>query len=369
MSNIDKQSLLDRFLTYVQIDSETGEEKLMSDRLFADLQELGFEVTKDDIAEVANTTGYNVYATLPGDSSLEPIMFSAHMDTVIPGKGIKPRVCDDGFVRAGGDTILGADDKAGICAIIEAMRAAAHIPHRTVEAVFTIREESGLIGAKCADFSRIKSKKGVILDSSAGPNIIMKGAPGSVGITATVHGKKAHAGVAPEKGISAIQVASHGIAAMNLLRIDEETTCNIGVFSAEFPTNIVADRADLKFEVRSRDNDKLKNQTQHIIDCLKNACDKFGATLEHEVKTSYTAYMHDENHPLIVEIKQASEKLGLVPELKLSGGGSDANIFNQHGIESLTIGVGMDKVHTVDEQLCIAEMEKAAEVCLELMKA
>ena len=230
MGRIDREALVERLLRYVQIDSETGDEGAMARQLVEDFQALGCHVTTDDIREAARTTGSNVYATLPGDPALEPLMLSAHMDTVIPGKGVRPKVCEDGYIRSDGTTVLGGDDKAGICAIMEAVKAAAKESHRTVEVVITVREESGLIGAQHLDYGRITAKKAVVLDTGGTGGDIITKAPGQNKIVAVVHGRKAHAGSSPEKGISAIQVAAHGVAAMKLLRVDEETTCNIGTF-------------------------------------------------------------------------------------------------------------------------------------------
>ncbi len=369
MNTIDKNSLVQRLLDYVQIDSETGNEKEMAERLAKDFKEIGCEVYTDDVAQAANTNGFNVYAVLKGNSNLEPLLFSSHMDTVVPGKGIKPRVCDDGYIRADGTTILGGDDKAGICAIMEAMRAVANEEHRTVEAVITVREESGMFGAKNLDYSRIASKNAIILDSSGGPNQIISGAPGQNKIAATINGRKAHAGIEPEAGISAIQVAAHAVSNMELLRIDFETTCNIGTFSANGPTNIVADKAEIVMEVRSRSTQKLQDHTKHLVDCIENACKKFNTTFEHKVDTSYLGYFYEDSHPLVKQVMEAARKVNLEPITKMSGGGSDANIYNQHNISALNMGVGMEKVHTTNEQLCIEDMENASKVCLELMRA
>lgn len=368
MSKIDRQGLIDRLLAYVQIDSETGDELAMSQRLVEDFKALGCTVTTDDIHEAAQTTGSNVYAILPGDPALEPLLFSAHMDTVVPGKGVKPRVDADGYIRTDGTTVLGGDDKAGICAIMEAMKAAAATAgHRTVEALITVREESGMFGAKCADLSRFSAKRCVVLDSSGGPDKIITGAPGQNKITATIIGRKAHAGVAPEQGISAIQVAAHAVAAMQLLRVDFETTCNIGTFTAAGPTNIVTERVELVMEVRSRDTDKLVAHTKHMVDCMQAACDKFGATLEHQVQTSYLGYSFPQDDPLVAMVADAARAVGLQPECTTSGGGSDANIYNHKGIHAINLGVGMEKVHTTAEQQSIADMEHAAQLCLHLM--
>lgn len=367
--NIDNKAMLERLLEYVQIDSETGDEAAMAARLVADFKAIGCEVTTDEIHEVAMTTGSNVYATLPGRADLEPIMFSAHMDTVVPGKGVKPRVDPDGYVRSDGTTVLGGDDKAGICAIMEAMKAVRDLDHRTVEAVITVREESGMYGAKNLDYSRIQSKSCVVLDSSGGPDKIIVAAPGQNKIRATITGRRAHAGLAPETGISAIQVAANAVAAMQLLRIDEETTCNIGTLKAEGPTNVVSESAFLELEVRSRNNGKLEAHTKHLVGCLEAACEKFGAKLECEVSTSYLGYSHDGSHPLVARLADVVRSLGMEPVLAASGGGSDANIFANKGIDAVNMGVGMTKVHTTSEEQNIAQMEMASQVCLELMKA
>ena len=369
MANIDNKALLQRFLDYVQVDSETGDEKLMAERLIKDLTELGLEVYTQDVHQAANTTGCNIYATLPSTSDKEPLMFCSHMDTVVPGIGVKPIICEDGYVRSDGTTVLGGDDKAGICAIMEAVKAVRDVPHRTVEVVFTVREESGLYGSKAVDYSRIQSKVGIILDSGGGPDEIITGAPGQNKITAKIIGKKSHAGVSPELGISAIQVAAHAVAKMNLLRIDDETTCNIGTFKAEGATNIVNDQVELVMEVRSRDTGKLAQQTDHMVNAMKEACDQFGATMECDVMTSYLGYKHQDDHPVVASIMEACRAIGLTPKTVNSGGGSDANVFNQNGIDACNMGVGMEKVHTTAEQLNIRHMEQASAVCLELMKA
>ncbi len=368
MSKIDREALVERLLRYVQIDSETGDEGEMARRLEEDFRALGCVVTTDDVHEAAQTTGSNIYATLPGDPSLEPLMLSAHMDTVIPGKGVRPRVCEDGYIRSDGSTVLGGDDKAGVCAIMEAMKAVSATTHRTVEAVITVREESGLVGAKNLDYSRIHAKKAVVLDTGGTGGDIITRAPGQNKIVAVIHGKKAHAGSSPEKGISAIQAAAHGVAAMNLLRVDEETTCNIGTFMAEGPTNIVNATARLVLEVRSRSEEKLEAQTKHLVDCLEEACRKFGAQLETEVTTSYLGFSLSEEEPLVQWLFQAAREVGLEPRTVGSGGGSDANIYNRHGITAVNIGVGMEKVHTTEEQLSIKDMTNTAEMICRLLQ-
>ena len=365
---IDEKRLLGAFLEYVQIDSETLDEGKMAERLEQDLKALGAEVWTDDAGEAIGSNGHNVYARLRGDADLPPMLFSAHMDTVKPGNGVKP-VVDGGMIRSSGDTILGSDDKSGVAGIVEAMRAVAEdkTPHRTVEAFFSICEEGGLRGVKGADLSRFESKRAVVLDSNGDCGKIVTSAPGQIKLNATVIGRSAHAGVAPEKGISAIQVAASGIAAMKLLRIDEETTANIGTLVSDYATNIVPERARIVGEARSLDIGKLKAQGEHMQKCLQEACDKFGATLECEVETAYLSYNLPNDDELVREVLDACERIGIPGFTTATGGGSDANVMNRAGIDAVVLGTGMDKVHTTAEQITVENLRNTARLCLALM--
>lgn len=365
---VNNTRLLDTFLEYVQIDSETGNEKAFADRMVQELKSLGGIVTTDNAGEALGSNGYNIYSTFEGTLPGEPILFSAHMDTVKPGIGIKPVVAD-GVIRSSGDTILASDDKSGVAGIIEAIRSIKEkqIPHRTFEVIFTICEEGGLRGAKQLDYSRIKSKKGVALDSSGNVGKIIAQAPGQIKIYADVIGKTAHAGIAPETGISAIQVAAHGIAKMNLLRLDEETTANIGTINAQYATNIVPDKVSIIAETRSRNYDKLQAQAKHMVDCLQHACDEFGAKLECRCDTAYVSYNVPHDHVLIKELSDVLVDMGIEPVVGSTGGGSDVNIFNLNGIDAVVLATGMSKVHTTNEYIEVRQLELTAEMMYRLM--
>ena len=365
---IDRKRHLDTFLDYVRIDSESLNERAMADRVCADLRALGAEVWCDGAGSAIGSNGNNVYARLEGTLGAEPMLFSAHLDTVRPGNGVKP-VVEDGVVRSGGDTILGGDDKSGVASVIEALRTVQEkkLPHRTVEVLFTLSEEIGLRGAKHADYARFSAKRAVVLDSSGDAGKIITSAPGQNKFSATVIGQTAHAGVAPEQGISAIQVACEAVAAMKLLRVDEETTANLGSFVSEYATNIVPDRAKLVGEARSRNTEKLKAQTEHMRRCLEEACARHGAILECEIETAYLGYEFSDDDALVREVADACRRLGIRPELTSSGGGSDANVMNLKGIKAVVLGTGMDKVHTTSERITIKNLEDAARLCVALM--
>lgn len=365
---INRPRLLETFFEYVRIDSETGNEKAMADRVAADLSATGCEVVTDRAGETAGSNGYNVYATLYGDAGAEPLIMSAHLDTVVPGVGVDPYV-EDGVIRSRGETILGGDDKSGVAAIVEALRSAAEqkLPHRTVEAVFTICEEGGLRGAQQLCYERFRSKNAVVFDSGGDVGRIVTSAPGQIKIDAEVVGRAAHAGVSPEEGISAIVVAAHAVAAMKLLRVDPETTANIGTFLADGPTNIVTERVKLCAEARSRNLQKLEAQAAHMVSCLEQACKRFGAKLHCQTQTSYLGYQVPKEHRLVCEVVRALEAMGLSAEMASSGGGSDANVMAQHGITAVVLGTGMDRAHTIEEQITVRNLENTARLALGLM--
>ncbi len=366
---INNERLLSTFLDYVRIDSESRHEKAMAQRLIADLTAVGCEIYVDDTMDKTGSDTGNVYATLPGTAPGEPIILCAHMDTVVPGVGVEP-VVEGGIVRSKGDTVLGSDDKSGVAAIVEAMRTLVerNIPHPTVQAVFTVCEEIGLLGSRSLDYGKLVGKQAIALDTTAPGEIVISG-PGQYKLKATVVGRKAHAGVAPEQGISAIQVLAEAIANMKLLRIDEETTANIGAIHADYPTNIVPERATLTAECRSRDAAKLESQAEHMEACLREACAKYGAVLALERTKMYDAYSHNRDDLFIRQVAEAMSAAGLNPALKPGGGGSDANNMCKNGIQTVVVGTGMDKVHTTDEQIAVADLESTARMVLELIKA
>jgi len=244
----NKQRLLDEFLELVQIDSETKDERQIANVLIKKMEALGFEVFEDDSAERTGHGAGNLIASMEGSvSGTTPIYFTCHMDTVVPGIGVKPELRDDGYVYSDGTTILGADDKAGIAALFEMIRTVKenNLPHGDIQFVITAGEESGLVGAKEMDATLIKAKYGYAIDSDGKVGGIVTAAPHQAKLWTTIHGKTAHAGVAPEKGVSAINIAAKSVAAMKLGRIDTETTANIGRFAGGRATNIVCDEVKI----------------------------------------------------------------------------------------------------------------------------
>jgi tripeptide aminopeptidase len=305
----------------------------------------------------------NLVARLPGKG--RAIMLAAHMDTVMPGRGIKP-VVRDGVVHSDGSTILGADDKAGVAVILEVLQAVVEnsLPHPPLEVVITVQEESGLVGAKGLDLQRLTASMGVSLDAGGSPGTITVSAPSHNFVVATVHGKAAHAGTQPETGINAIAVAAHAIVDMPLGRIDEETTANIGTIQGGTAKNIVPDRVELAGEARSRNEAKLEAQTAKMVQAFQLAAQRYGAKVDVRVTHAYEAYVFSEAEEVVRRLMVACRAQGVQPVLVPTGGGSDANIFNAQGKQVVNLSVGMGGEHSTDEHIAVADMVICAQIVL-----
>lgn len=367
---INKERVLGEFFELVKIKCSTRQEREVADVLKVRLQELGLEVIEDNVGEKIGGNCGNVLGFAQGTLQDAPtLMLSAHMDCVEVCAGIVPQL-KDGVITSVGDTILGADDKAGVVAILEALRMVKeqNIPHGAIQIVFTVAEEGGLNGAKGIDPSLLKADFGYALDSGGSPGEIITMAPGQNSITAVIHGKKAHAGVAPEEGINAIVVAGKALAEMQIGRIDFETTSNVGIISGGIATNIVPDLVEVKCEARSRNMDKLASQTRHMKDVFEQVAVANGAKAEVGVVTAYGPYVLAEDAPVVVLAVKAAQSIGLTPEIKATGGGSDANFFNNYGVPTAVLGVGMSKVHTTDEYIKEIDLYNSAELVTALIK-
>ena len=358
MIQADRERLVSEFIELVKIDSETGYEEKISVVLKAKFEALGFKVEEDDAKEKTGHESNNLICTLEGTKEgVEPIFFNSHMDTVVPGKDIQPQIEGD-TIRSDGTTILGADDKAGIAAIIEMVRLLKDydIEHGQIQVVLTIGEESGLIGAKALDASLIDAKYGYAVDSHGDVGGLIVASPTQAKFEITCHGKTAHAGVAPEEGISAITLASKAISKMKLGRIDEDTTANIGRFEGGKATNIVSDEAVVIAEARSLVREKLDRQIEQIKEACRQAEEEVGGSIDVDVKIMYKGYQDGENAQVVKVAGQAAKRIGLEPQLKATGGGSDANVISSYGFPMVNLCVGYQNIHTPEEEISINEM-------------
>ena len=350
--------LVDRFCDMVRIASESGNEGEFLDWLARRWAE--------DLGTACELDGYgNLVARLPGrDCSGEPLLLCAHADTVKPGVGIEP-VVEDGVIRSKGETVLGADDKAGIAAIWFGIKAARRRP--PLEIVITREEEVGLRGAKHLDTSRLMAKMGFVLDGEAFDEVVI-GGPSHFLIDVTVHGKAAHAGMAPEQGISAIKAAARAIARLPEGRIDRETTANVGVIQGGEIRNGVPARATVQAECRSLSH----NKAVELADLYRRTFEEEAAALEAKaevnVELAYRAVRLAEDEPVVSLARRALKALGLDPKLRLICGGTDASILNTRDIRCAVLGMGARAPHTPDEHIRVADLEFAVELVKTLLE-
>ncbi|KMY54696.1 hypothetical protein AC623_12765 [Bacillus sp. FJAT-27231] len=361
---INKERLLNEFLELVQIDSETKNEAAIAKVLKSKFEELGVHVYEDDSAAKTGHGAGNLICTLEATKEgVDPIYFTSHMDTVVPGAGVKPSI-ENGYVITDGTTILGADDKAGLAAMFELVRVLKeqNFRHGLIQFIITAGEESGLVGAKALDPSLVKAKFGYALDSDGTVGNIIVAAPTQAKIKAGIFGKTAHAGVAPEKGVSAITIAAKAIAKMPLGRIDEETTANIGRFEGGQATNIVCDYVSILAEARSLVPEKMEAQVQKMKDAFEQTAAEMNGRAEVNVEVMYPGFKFGEGDHVVEVAKKAAERIGRPSKLLTSGGGSDANVIAGFGIPTVNLAVGYEEIHTKNERMPIEELVKLAEI-------
>lgn len=368
---INEERLINRFIELVTIDSETKNEANIASYLKSEFKKLGLTVEEDNACATTEHGANNLICTLQGSSShSHSIFFSSHMDTVTPGKNIKP-VIKDGLIRSDGTTILGADDKAGIAVMFELIHQLKeqNIDHGRIQFILTVGEESGLIGAKVIDQSLITADFGYVLDSDGAVGNLIIAAPYQSKFTAIIHGKAAHAGVAPEKGVSAITTAAKSIAKMTLGRIDKETTANISYFKGgqKESTNIVTDYVEIEGEARSLKKEKLDDLVNQIKHHFETTAKKFSAKTEFNLFEAYPGFAISENDDVVQIAKRAAEKLSLPSETLTSGGGSDANIFNNIGYPTANLSVGYEYIHTTDEQIRVNDLVDLVNYTVEIV--
>lgn len=367
---INQKRLLAEFFELIRIDSPTKKERQIADILKERLESLGLTVTEDNVGELIGGNCGNVLAYLKGDLPQAPrVLLSAHMDTVDPCLNIEP-VLVEGMVISAGSTILGADDKSGIAPILEAIRTIQEnrIPHGDIQVIFSVAEEGGLNGAKNLDRTFLKADFGFVFDCAGGPGEIVLAAPGQDRLNVVIKGRASHAGMSPEDGINAIVAAARAIAIMPTGRIDEETTANIGIIQGGRATNIVADRVEITCESRSRDIGKLVNQTNQMCEAFKSCAEEMGAVAEIEVIRLYTPFTLAEDSPVSLIASRASKNAGLKTKFGATGGGSDANHYNQYGVPCVVLGTGMQKPHTTEESIAERDLYRTAELIVEIIK-
>ena len=370
--NLNTKRLVDTFLNLVQIDSESFHEKDIQEHVATELKKIGCRVHVDKAGSKFDTNARgNVLGFFPGTVKSRPFVLVAHLDTVQPGKGVKPQLKKD-VVTSDGTTILGADDKAGVAIILELLRTLKEtkMPHPPVEVLFTLCEERGMRGSKHLDYRQLKGREGLILDNEKGTEMLIQG-PAVNDVRVEITGLAAHAGVCPEKGISAIEVAAYALARMKLGRIDKDTVANFGVVQGGQVTNVVMEKCVLLGEARSLHDTKLAKQVKHMQHAFEQAVKHFTRRIngrlckpkvQFQVSQRYPAVAVSKSHEVVKLVCAAAKRQGVKLRLVASGGGCDANVFSGYGFTLPNLGVGGRDCHTTKEKLLLKEFYSVFEL-------
>ena len=372
MKAVNKERMLAEFKEVVAVPCHSLQEKPVFELLRGKLEVLGFTVEEDDAGEKLGGNCGNLWAFLPGNKAgATSVLFSAHMDGCEPCGGTTV-VQKDGYLYSDGTTILGGDDKSGVVGILEGVRMLVeeNAEHGDIQILFTIAEEGGVNGSRCMDRSKLKAEVAYALDGEGAPGEVVIGAPGQYKWKISVHGKTAHGGVEPEKGINAIMIAAKALAEVERYgRIDEETTCNVGIIGGGVATNVVPDLVVIEGDVRSRNNEKLEAVREELVSTICNAVEKFGGKVTAEVEHKYSGFFIDTNSTVVKLAERACELYNLPLDITQTGGGSDANFFNTYGVPCVILGTGMKNVHTVDEFLKEEDLYNSALMVYGILQA
>ena len=359
--------VLDLFTELAAVPSPPGEERAVADLVLGYLRDCGLEADEDGVGPEIGSTMGNIYARLEPTAAGEPLFLCAHLDTVPPTAAIEP-VVEDGIVRNAAGTILGADNKAAVAAMLDATRCvlAEGRPHAGIELLFTPKEEVGLVGAYAFDHTRLRAKTGYVYDQAAPVGVVILGAPFSQSMEVTFHGKAAHSGMHPEDGRSAILAAARAISEMRLGRVDEDSTANVGTIKGGTATNIVPEWCTFIAEARSQDERKLADLVQEMQDAVTFAAEVAECDVETILRKSYRGYRFTMSDHAVTLAATALARCGHEVSYDLSGGAADANVFNERGLESVNLANGMTDIHTPAERISVADLEAMVAVTLAL---
>lgn len=365
-----RERLTELFVDLARIPSPSRQERRVADAVVSCLEGLGVAVHEDETGSLIGGDAGNVWCTVGGEGSRPHLALGAHLDTVEPTDEILPTIDGDQVFRNSRSTILGADDKAAVAALLHAteLLVSGRRSFPSYELFFTVSEETGLVGAKHLGEDVLGSPLAAVLDSAGPVGGITVNAPSQQGLRAVFRGRAAHAGVEPERGRSAIQAASKAVAAMQLGRIDEETSANIGVIHGGVASNIVPDLCEVRGECRSHSDEKLARVAAAMVDALQEGAAQAGVDVEINLVQEYRAFSLNARSAVVRLSKKAVAELGMQPGLLTSGGGSDANILNARGLPTVNLNAGMMQVHSPDEYVALDELERLCLLVLQMIR-
>lgn len=358
----EEKSVTEQFLHLTGIDNVSLREREMADAVEVILDELGIPYTEDDTWKKTGGNAGNIFAKLEGDGT--PMLLCAHLDSVAPAVGKKAVLKSDGRITSEGDTVLGADDLAGVAEILETLRRLKEdeIPHRPVEVLFTYAEELYDVGSEFFDFSKISAKEAYVLDASGCTGSFLYKAPTIVSFEVQIRGLASHAGFQPEKGIHAIKIAADAIGNIEMGRVEADTTVNVGEILGGTGTNIVPERCAVKGEIRSYVHEKALDQINRIEAIFQKSAARYKGEAELSFRIGTYAYETSMESTPVKRMRSVCEKLGFSFLPQESFGGSDNNALAAHGIEGIVLACGMEQVHSVQEYTTVQALEETVKL-------
>ena len=356
------------FETLCRIESPSGHERACADWVTGELQRMGLEVEEDGAGPAAGSDAGNLLARIAGATGLS-VLLCAHLDTVPPTAPVEP-VRSDGGWHNRNPAILGADNKAAVAAMIELARrlTGGEAPADAgVELLFTVSEENGLRGAGNFDVSRLTSSLGYVFDHASPIGEIVMAAPTYQRFEVELRGRAAHAGIRPEDGRSAILAAARAIAGLPLGRLDELTTCNVGIIAGGTATNVVPERCTVEGEVRGHEDARVQSVLTEVIDAFQDAADGAECDLDVVVERVFGGYRVSPREPAVALAERALGACGYTPRPITTGGGADANAFRVSGFPCVNLADGSERNHQPDERISSEALEGLLEVMIELV--
>ena len=365
---MEQEAIVQEFLELIRINVQSLNERPIADLLKNKLASLGCEVTEDGAGELLGGNTGNLVARLNGNENYPAILLSAHMDRVPQGSNIQP-VLSAGKITSDGSTILAADDVAGLVAILDGVRRVRQekIDHCPIEIVFSVCEEQGVAGAKHLDFGSLRAKIAYVFDSSGPFGRIVQSAPAKCRILLKIHGKPAHAGNEPEKGLNAIKIAGFFLAQVREGRLSECSTANFGKIQGGTATNVVCDQVEIIGEARSRNQEELDQYLAYLSELVSTIAGQYRTRIDLEIERHYDAFCVEETEPVAVLLKKAFQALGTACYFSQGGGGMDANRFSSAGIRSLGVATGYSKNHTMEEEIVISDLVRSGELVKQII--
>jgi len=359
---VNEDRLVKVFLDLVRLSSPSRDERVVADYVIGRAKELGVELEEDAAGAAIDGTCGNLVGRLGGRDSGRPrLLFVAHMDTVSPCDGVEP-VVSDGMIRSAGPTILGGDNKVAVAAMLEMMAVLGESadPHVPVTFCFTVAEEKGLMGAHQLDLERLDVDCGFVPDGDGMPGEVVVAAPTHITYRVECRGRESHAGVAPERGISSIQIAAAAISRLDLGRIDDETTANVGMVNGGTGTNVVPGFTEVRGEVRSHRRETVMKLVGQVRETFQEAASSYGGEIEFSYTIEYEAFRLPEDSQPLILARRAAAPCGLDGRQTVSNGGSDASVLNAGGIPTAVLATGTEDVHSKEETVHIDRLVAVA---------